>query len=42
MTLVKQARKGILIPFLKKVAAEERLEPDELLSLLASGEIVIP
>ena len=42
MTLVKQARKGILTPFLKKVAAEERLEPDELLSLLASGEIVIP
>ncbi len=42
MTLVKQARKGILTPFLKKVAAEERLEPDELLSLLARGEIVIP
>ncbi|HPU93759.1 MAG TPA: phosphomethylpyrimidine synthase ThiC [Candidatus Saccharicenans sp.] len=42
MTLVKQARKGILTPFLKKVVTEERLEPDEFLSLLASGEIVIP
>ena len=42
MTLIKQARKGTLTPFLKKVAAEERLGPDELLSLLASGEIVIP
>ena len=42
MTLAKQARKGILTPLVKKVAAEERLEPDELMSLLANGLVVIP
>ncbi|HNT00831.1 MAG TPA: phosphomethylpyrimidine synthase ThiC [Candidatus Saccharicenans sp.] len=42
MTLAKQARKGILTPLVKKVAAEEMLEPDELMSLLANGLVVIP
>ncbi|HRD02103.1 MAG TPA: phosphomethylpyrimidine synthase ThiC [Candidatus Saccharicenans sp.] len=42
MTLVKQARKGILTSLLKKVAAEEKIYPDELLSLLANGRVVIP
>ncbi|HPB58692.1 MAG TPA: phosphomethylpyrimidine synthase ThiC [Candidatus Saccharicenans sp.] len=42
MTLAKQARKGILTPLVKKVAAEERLEPEELMSLLANGLVVIP
>lgn len=42
MTLAKQVRKGILTPLVKKVAAEERLEPEELMSLLANGLVVIP
>ncbi|MDD8019932.1 MAG: phosphomethylpyrimidine synthase ThiC [Acidobacteriota bacterium] len=42
MSLVKQARKGILTPAIRKIAAVEKIHPDELLSLLAAGRVVIP
>lgn len=42
MTLIETARKGIVTPLLKRVAAEEKIDTEELLSLLASGLVVIP
>jgi phosphomethylpyrimidine synthase len=42
MTLVEQARKGILTPLFKKITTEENINPDELLALLAGGRVVIP
>jgi len=42
MTLVEQARKGILTPLFKKITTEENINPDELLALLAGGQVVIP
>ncbi|HAR36143.1 MAG TPA: phosphomethylpyrimidine synthase [Acidobacteria bacterium] len=42
MTLVDKARKGVFPPLVKKLAREEHLDPEELLSLIASGKVVIP
>ena len=42
MTLIDKARKGLVTPLVKKIAAEEKISPDELLSLLARGLVVIP
>lgn len=42
MTLVDKARKGVFPPLVKKLAREERLDPEELLSLIAAGKVVIP
>lgn len=42
MTLIETARKGIVTPLLKRVAAEEKIDTEELLSLLARGLVVIP
>ena len=42
MTIVETARKGILPPFLKRVAAEEGVSPDYLLEGIAEGTIVVP
>ena len=42
MTLVDKARKGVFPPLVKKLAREEHLDPEELLSLIALGKVVIP
>lgn len=42
MTLIDQARKGSLSPLIKKLAREEKICPEELLSLVARGRVVIP
>lgn len=42
MTLIEKARKGNLIPLFKRIAREERVSPDTLLSLIAEGKVVIP
>jgi len=42
MTQVEKARKGILSPVLKKVAAAERIPPGDLASLVSEGLAVIP
>lgn len=42
MTLIDQARKGFLSPLIKKLAREEKISPEELLSLVARGRVVIP
>ncbi|MGB9907007.1 MAG: phosphomethylpyrimidine synthase ThiC [Candidatus Saccharicenans sp.] len=42
MTLIDKARKGVFPPLVKKLAREEHLDPDELLSLIAAGQVVIP
>ncbi len=42
MTQLEYARKGRLTPAMKKVAADEGIDPDSLLSLIASGKVVIP
>ncbi len=42
MTLMEQARRGISSPVIKKLAEEERITPDELLSLISTGRVVIP
>ncbi len=42
MTLIDKARKGIITPLLRKIAQEENIHPDDLLSLIAQGRVVIP
>ncbi|RFT16531.1 MAG: Hydroxymethylpyrimidine phosphate synthase ThiC [Candidatus Saccharicenans subterraneus] len=42
MTLIDQARKGFASPLIKKLAREEKISPEELLSLVARGRVVIP
>jgi len=42
MTQLEHARKGTLTPVLEAVAREESIPGDELLSLVASGQIVVP
>ncbi len=42
MTLMEQARRGVSSPVIKKLAKEERINPDELLSLISTGRVVIP
>lgn len=42
MTLIDQARKGFSSPLIKKMAREEKISPEELLSLIARGLVVIP
>ncbi len=42
MTQIEKARKGTLSPQLKKVAREERVSPEELAGLVATGKVVIP
>jgi phosphomethylpyrimidine synthase len=42
MTQTEKARKGILSPALKKVAAAEGITPDTLAGRVARGEVVIP
>jgi len=42
MTQLEFAKKGTISPALKKVAREESLHPDELLALVARGQVVIP
>jgi len=42
MTQLKQARKGTLTKAIRTVAKAEKLAPDSLLPLIASGQVVIP
>jgi phosphomethylpyrimidine synthase len=42
MTQTEKARKGVLSPALKKVAAAERMAPEKLADLVARGLVVIP
>lgn len=42
MTQLEFAKKGTISPALKKVAREESLHPDELLALVARGQVVLP
>lgn len=42
MTQLEYARKGRLTPAMRKVAADEGVDPDSLLALVASGKVVIP
>jgi len=42
MTLIAQARKGKATAPLKAVAREEKVHPEDLLSLVARGQVVIP
>lgn len=42
MTLIEKARKGVSSPLIKKLAREEKTSPDDLLSLVAGGKVVIP
>ncbi|MDI6845048.1 MAG: phosphomethylpyrimidine synthase ThiC [Candidatus Saccharicenans sp.] len=42
MTLMEQAQRGVSSPVIKKLAKEERINPDELLSLISTGRVVIP
>jgi len=42
MTQLEYARRGRLTPAMRKVAAEEGVDPDSLLALIASGKVVIP
>lgn len=42
MTQLEFAKKGTISPALKKVAREESLHPDELVALVARGQVVIP
>ncbi len=42
MTQLEKARKGILSPVLKKVAAAERIPPGDLAGLVSGGLVVIP
>jgi len=42
MTQLGKARKGLLTAVMKKVAAAEGIVPETLLSLIASGKVVVP
>jgi len=42
MTQLEQARKGTLTKAMKKVAKDERIDPQLLLKLIAQGKVVIP
>lgn len=42
MTLIEKARKGVVTPLIRKIALEEKIEVEELLSLLAGGLVVVP
>ena len=42
MTQLESAKKGMISPALKKVTRDERLPPDELLALVAQGQVVLP
>jgi len=42
VTLIEQARKGILSDIVRRVADEERISPGELLMRIAEGTVVIP
>lgn len=42
MTLIEKARKGQIIPLFKRVAKEEHISPETLVSLIAEGKVVIP
>jgi phosphomethylpyrimidine synthase len=42
MTQLESARQGLLTPQAKRVAREEKIHPDDLLSLLASGQVIVP
>jgi phosphomethylpyrimidine synthase len=42
MTIVETARKGIVPPFLRRVAGREQVAPDDLLRGIAEGTIVVP
>jgi len=42
MTLIEKARKGNLTPLFRSIARQEKISPEELISLLAQGKAVIP
>ncbi|MGE4498055.1 MAG: phosphomethylpyrimidine synthase ThiC, partial [Deferribacterales bacterium] len=42
MTQLEAARKGIITPEMKKIAADEFMEAEKLMSLIADGKVVIP
>src|SRR5215472_12672023 len=42
MTQLEAARKGVITPQMDEVAADEGLSPDDVRTLVATGEIVIP
>ncbi|MBN2198383.1 MAG: phosphomethylpyrimidine synthase ThiC [Candidatus Aminicenantes bacterium] len=42
MTHLKKARAGTVTPLLRKIAKEERIPPEKLLELMASGRVIIP
>lgn len=42
MTQLRAAKDGIITPEMKKVAADERIEEQELRELIAAGKVVIP
>jgi phosphomethylpyrimidine synthase len=42
MTQLEQARKGVLTRAMKKVTRDEKISPQSLLTLIASGKVVIP
>jgi phosphomethylpyrimidine synthase len=42
MTHMKSARTGRLTPQIKKIARDEKIHPDDLLALVASGRVCIP
>ena len=42
MTQLEAARQGIITDQMKEVAQDERIDPEKLRELIASGEVVIP
>ncbi|MGB9893794.1 MAG: phosphomethylpyrimidine synthase ThiC, partial [Candidatus Saccharicenans sp.] len=42
MTLIEKARKGIISPLLRRLAKEEQVSLQELLTLIAAGKVVVP
>jgi len=42
MTQIDKAKKGILSSQLRRIAREERVSPEDLAGLVASGKVVIP
>ncbi|HEK86523.1 MAG: phosphomethylpyrimidine synthase ThiC [Candidatus Saccharicenans sp.] len=42
MTLIEKAKKGDILPLFKKISREEKILPEELLSLIAEGKVVVP
>jgi phosphomethylpyrimidine synthase len=42
MTQLESARRGLLTPQLKRIARDEGIDPDDLLSLAAEGKVCVP